>query len=44
MVEWTDKDNYVALIAFHSCGIERAHIFEVLKPLNNMHVFCVLYC
>ena len=32
MMEWTD-------IALHKCKIERAHIFESLKPLNIMHVF-----
>ena len=28
-----------AVIALHKCGIERAHIFELLKPLNIMRVF-----
>jgi hypothetical protein len=33
-----DKDKCVALIALHKCGIESAHIFESLKPLNILHV------
>ena len=33
-MEWTDKETRIAVIAFHKCGIERAYIFELLKPLN----------
>jgi hypothetical protein len=36
MIEWTDR---VAVISLHKCGKERARIFELLKPLNIMHVF-----
>ena len=39
MMEWTDKENHVAVIAIHKCGIERARIFELLKPLNITCVF-----
>ena len=39
MMEWTDKDNCIAIIPLHKCGIERAHIFEFLKPLNITRVF-----
>ena len=35
MMEWRDKENHIAVIAFHKCEIERAHIFELLKPLNQ---------
>jgi hypothetical protein len=35
----TDKENRIAVIAFHKCGIERAHNFELLKPLNTTHIF-----
>ena len=38
-MEWTDKENCIAVIALHKCGIERARIFEILKPLNNTRVF-----
>ena len=34
-----DKQKRIAVIALHKCGIERAYIFELLEPLNNMHVF-----
>ena len=43
MMEWTDKENRIAVIALHKCGIERAHIFELLKLLN-ITCFCVSYC
>ena len=39
MIEWNDKENHVAVIALQNCGIERAHIFELPKPLNIMRVF-----
>ena len=39
MVEWTDKENCIAVVALHKCGIERALIFELLKPLNITRVF-----
>jgi hypothetical protein len=32
----------IAVITLHKCGIGRSHIFELLKPLNIMHVF--VYC
>jgi hypothetical protein len=35
-MEWTDKENCIAVTALHKCGIERARIFELLKPLNIM--------
>ena len=38
-MEWTDKQNRIAVIALHKCGIERAGIFELLKPLNITRVF-----
>lgn len=38
-MEWTDKENRVAVVALHKCGIERARIFELLKPLNITRVF-----
>ena len=38
-MEWTDKDNCIAVIALHNCRIKRVLIFELLKPLNIMHVF-----
>ena len=41
-MEWTDKENHIAVIAFHKCGIEKAHISELLKLLNIMRVF--VYC
>ena len=39
MMECTDKENPIAVIAFHKWRIERAHIFELLKPLNILRVF-----
>ena len=39
MMESTDKENRIAVIALHKCGIKRAHIFELLKPLNIIFVF-----
>ena len=38
-MEWTDKENRIAIIARHKCGIERARIFELLKLLNIARVF-----
>ena len=32
-MEWADKENRIAVIALHKCRIERAHIFELLKPM-----------
>ena len=37
-MDWADKENRIAVIALHKCGIERARIFELLKPLNIMPV------
>ena len=34
MMEWTDKVNCIAFIAYHKCRIEKVCIFELLKPLN----------
>jgi hypothetical protein len=34
-----EKENRVAVIVLHKCGIERARIFELLKPLTIMRVF-----
>lgn len=33
-MEWTDKENRVAVIALHKCKIERGEIFRLLKPLG----------
>jgi hypothetical protein len=33
-MEWKVKEDRVAVIALHKCGIERACISELLKPLN----------
>ena len=40
-MEGTNKKNHIAVINLHKCGIERARIFELLKPLNMsiMNVF-----
>ena len=38
-MELIDKENRVAVIALHKCGIERTRIFELLKPLNITSVF-----
>ena len=38
-MELTDKENRGAVIALHKCGVERAHIFELLKPLNITRIF-----
>ena len=38
-MEWTDKENCIAVIAFHKREIERAHIFDLVNLLNNMDVF-----
>jgi hypothetical protein len=38
-MEWTDKENCIAVIGLHKCGIEIARIYELLKLLNNTHVF-----
>ena len=38
-MEWTDKENCIAVIALHKFGIERACIFELLKPLNITLVY-----
>ena len=35
----TDKENRIAVIDLHKCGIERARTFELLKLLN---IACVL--
>ena len=37
-----DKENRIAVITLHKYGIERAHIFELIKPLNITCVF--VYC
>ena len=37
-MEWTDKENRIAVMLFISAE-ERAHTFELLKPLNTMRVF-----
>ena len=52
--EWTDKENSIAVIALRKCRIESAHIFELLKLLNNVKInietvkyymyFCVSCC
>ena len=39
MMEWTDKENYTAVLDLHKCGVERAYIFELLKLLDITHVF-----
>ena len=39
MMEWTDNENCIAVIVLHKCGIERVHIFELLKPLNITCIF-----
>lgn len=38
-MEWSDKENRIAVIALHKCGIERARIFDLLKPLKISRVF-----
>ena len=38
-MEWIGKDNRIAIIDFHKCGIERARIFELAKSLNITLVF-----
>jgi len=38
MMEWTDKENHIAVIALDKCRIGRAHIFELLTLLKIMHV------
>ena len=40
-MEWTDKENGIAIIALHKCRIERACLFELLKLLN---ITCVFVC
>ena len=45
MIEWTaDKENHIAVITLYKCGIERARIFDLLKPLNIMcvSVYCII--
>jgi hypothetical protein len=42
MMEWTYKENHIAIIAVYKYGIERARVFELLKLLHIKHVF--LYC
>ena len=42
MMEWAGKENHIAIITLHKSGIERAHVFELLKPLNITCVF--VYC
>ena len=39
MMEWTDEENRVAVIALHKCRIKRTHIFVLLKLLNIKRVF-----
>ena len=34
-----DKEKRTAVVALHKCGIEKAHNFELLKPLNITSVF-----
>ena len=36
---WSDKENRFAIIALHKCGIETAHISELLNLLNFTRVF-----
>ena len=38
-MECIDKENRIAVIALHKCRIERICIFQLLNPLNNVHVF-----
>ena len=38
-MEWTEKENRVAVVALHKCGIERARISVLLKTLNITCVF-----
>ena len=33
-MEWIDKENRIAANALHKCRIERARIYELLKPLH----------
>ena len=42
-MEWTEKENDITVIALHKCGIERPHIFELLKTIKYNEFFCV-YC
>ena len=39
MMEWTEKENHIAVIALHKGGIEKTRMFELLKPLNTTCVF-----
>jgi hypothetical protein len=41
-MEWTDKEICVDIFALHKSEIERTHNFELLKPLNIMHVLCIV--
>jgi hypothetical protein len=38
-MECIDKENRIAVIALHKCRIQRICIFQLLNPLNNVHVF-----
>ena len=38
-MQWIDKENRIAAIALHKCEIEKARIFELLKPLNKEKMF-----
>lgn len=33
-MEWSNKENRIAIIALHKCKVERARIFDLLKPLK----------
>ena len=39
LYDGVDKENRIAAIALHKCGIERARIFGLLKPLHIARVF-----
>jgi len=38
-MEWSVKENHMAVIALHNCGTYYSQIFELLKPLKNLRMF-----
>jgi len=43
-MEWGVKENHVAVIALHNCGISYSQIFELLNPLKILRMFINCAC
>jgi hypothetical protein len=38
-MEWSVKENHVAVIALHNCGKSNSKIFKALKVLQILRIF-----